>query len=53
MPMTIRPASTITFISLSETNTIGYYGPTLNGGTVDFGLLADISGKVCQGLYSP
>src|SRR5215510_5123650 len=32
---------------------VSYYGPTLNGGAVDFGLLADISGKVCQGLYSP
>jgi len=25
MPMAIRPASTIVFIGLSETNTIGYY----------------------------
>jgi integrase/recombinase XerD len=32
---------------------VSCYGPTLNGGAVDFGWLADISGKGCQGLYSP
>jgi hypothetical protein len=31
MTMTIRPVSTIEFIGLSETNTIGYYRRRLRG----------------------
>ena len=30
MTMTIRPVSTVEFIGLSETNTIGYYGVSFN-----------------------
>jgi hypothetical protein len=52
-PAYAQGRSRFPWATIRMTLDVSYYGPTLNGGAVDFGLLADISGKVCQGLYSP
>jgi hypothetical protein len=52
-PASAQGRSRFTCATMRMTLDVSCYGPTLNGGAVDFGLLADISGKVCQGLYSP
>jgi hypothetical protein len=52
-PAYAQGRSRFTCATMRMTLDVSCSGPTLNGGAVDFGLLADISGKVCQGLYSP
>src|SRR5262245_9289678 len=47
-PASAQGRSRFTWATMRMTLDVSYYGPPLNGGAVDFGLLADISGKVCQ-----